>query len=176
MRTAEILIALVCLQLLSTMAQSQRTIRVYNFSPMSIDERFVPLGAPAIERLPYSIELPSKQTFFLARSLNVERLRGFRILNFDTALLLKIRFIDNVTLQSERSIFKTEQRTFDTSIVLHPDSIAFNDVELVRTVQNSKAWLTPQDARNNKKMWKRHNRIRWIFSYDVREKWAKVHK
>lgn len=175
MRTAEILIAFVCLQLMSTTAQSQRTIRVYNFSVMSKDIRYKLSDYP-VERLPYSIELPSKQTFFLARSLNFERLRGFKILNFDTALLLKIRFIDNVTLQSERSIFKTEQRTFDTSIVLHPDSIAFNDVELVRTVQNSKAWLTPQDARNNKKMWKRHNRMRWIFIYDLRENWAKVHK
>jgi hypothetical protein len=138
MRTAEILIAFVCLQLMSTTAQSQRTIRVYNFSVMSKDIRYKLSDYP-VERLPYSIELPSKQTFFLARSLNFERLRGFKILNFDTALLLKIRFIDNVTLQSERSIFKTEQRTFDTSIVLHPDSIAFNDVELVRTVQNSKA-------------------------------------
>jgi len=175
MRTAEILITLVFLQLMSTMAQSQRTIRVYNFSQMIYDPR-LPFSTERTEPFQYLLVLPNKQTFFLGRTFEIDRMRGFEILNFDTAVVLKISFIDNVSDHKARSVFNTENRRFDTSIVLHPDSIAYNDIELVKTVQKDKAWLTAQDARKNERMWKFHNRIIWVLTYDAQEGWSKFRK
>jgi len=166
-------LAMFCL--LQGRVHGQRTIRVYNFSPMKYFKSYG-TSAELNEFVPYLVELPSKQAFGFSRASNWDRPRGFAILNFDSVIVLKIRFIDNVYRRADTGVFGNGDACFDTSVTLHPDSITYNDIELFKTVQNGKAWLQPQDARNNKRMWQRQNRTLWILTYDAREKWAKVHK
>jgi hypothetical protein len=170
MVVAKILLTLVCLQLISTMTQAQRTIKVYNFATITYVR-----STELTEAAPYAIELPSRQAFGFSR-LTSERLNGFVITNFDSAVVLKLRFIDNFSFESKSSMWDNDYLYFDTTIVLHPDSILYNNMELVKKQGRGKFWIEPQNATNNSKMWKRHNRIRWILAYDTKAKWAMVKK
>lgn len=172
----KILFGLICsFSLPPSAVQAQRTIRLYNFFAGS--ERSIFVFKEDWQRLvPYFVELPSKQVFSLPGSGSIMAPNGFAVTNFDSAIVLKIRFVDFIVERRERSIFGAGDRCFDTSLVLHPDSIGYNDIDLYVNVELGRAWLEPRDATLNKFNWRRSKRLRKIVTYDLHKNWATVHK